>query len=502
MKASSSSISHSATVILARVSSKSQEDEGYSLDSQLKLLTSYCEIKNLDVVKVFKIAETASKEQSRKVFQELLAYLTENNVYHLTVEKTDRFTRNFRDAVAIDDWLEHDDCRFLHAVKENLLLHKNAKSDVKFMWNIHLSVAKKYTDNLREEAMKGWAEKLAQGWLPSVPPPGYMTVSMHGKRIHIPDPKTKQLILRAFKLYLDPSQSIASVAIEMAKMGIRTRQGRPYAKSKVQKMLTNPFYIGINQFNGKEYPGAQETFISESLFKQVQQKLRRGRPIILAKHNPVFKSLIHCQDCGGLITWQRQKGRFYGGCQRLSKACQGRKFLREDKVEEVILEHLQKLVCPSPDVIDWVCEQKRREHKADIEGRERIVASIATQLARLELMDSRLYDDKLAGDITKERYEEKHAVFEAQIKDLAQKKTETESGASSTLESSITILKLSQKAATIYTKKTPEQKRIIITKLFSSITASNGILSVTYTDFAKAIAEKVEITHQILGGEK
>ncbi|QQR53282.1 recombinase family protein [bacterium] len=90
-------------------------------------------------------------------------------IYHLAVEKTDRLTRNFKDSVAIDDWLAKDEDRMLHAVKEGLLLHKNSKSDVKFMWNIHLAVAKKYTDNLREEAMKGWAEKLAQGWLPAPP---------------------------------------------------------------------------------------------------------------------------------------------------------------------------------------------------------------------------------------------------------------------------------------------------------------------------------------------
>ena len=146
------------------------------LISQLKLLKGYCEKQDLEVIKIYKIAETASKEQSRKIFQELLTYLSKQKIYHLAVEKTDRFTRNFRDAVAIDEWLEKNENRRLHAVKENLLLHKNAKSDVKFMWNIHLSVAKKYTDNLREEAMKGWAYKLAQGWLPSVPPPGYMTV--------------------------------------------------------------------------------------------------------------------------------------------------------------------------------------------------------------------------------------------------------------------------------------------------------------------------------------
>src|SRR5690349_6589116 len=124
----------SGAVILARVSSKSQEDEGYSLDSQLKLLQGYCAKQDLSVVRVFKIAETASKQQSRKVIHEMLDYISKNGIYHLAVEKTDRFTRNFRDAVAIDEWLEQDEHRRLHAVKESLLLHKNAKSDVKFMW--------------------------------------------------------------------------------------------------------------------------------------------------------------------------------------------------------------------------------------------------------------------------------------------------------------------------------------------------------------------------------
>ena len=63
----------SRAVILARVSSKSQEDEGYSLDSQVKLLTGYCANKRFIVDKIFKIAETASKEQSRRIFKELLA---------------------------------------------------------------------------------------------------------------------------------------------------------------------------------------------------------------------------------------------------------------------------------------------------------------------------------------------------------------------------------------------------------------------------------------------
>jgi site-specific DNA recombinase len=284
---------HSSAVILARVSSKAQEDEGYSLDSQLKLLKGYCDNKGLRVVKTFKITETASKQQERKTFHELLAYISANEVYHLAVEKTDRFTRNLRDAVAIDDWLEADKNRMLHAVKENLLIHKEAKSDVKFMWNIHLAVANKYTNNLREEAMKGWAEKLAQGWLPSSPPIGYVTVVKNGKRIHVPDKATKASVRKAFEMYLDPNHSIATITEEMKKMGLGSRKGRPFVKSYVQKLLTNPFYIGINRFNGKDYPGAQEHLISKSLFDAVQQKMHKGCPNVYVKHNPKVVDLIH-----------------------------------------------------------------------------------------------------------------------------------------------------------------------------------------------------------------
>lgn len=492
----------STTVILARVSSKSQEDEGYSLDSQLKLLTGYCENKGLHVVKVFKIAETASKEQSRKVFHEMLAYISKNKVYHLAVEKTDRFTRNFRDAVAIDDWLDQDPSRRLHAVKESLLLHKEAKSDVKFMWNINLSVAKKYTDNLREEAMKGWAEKLAQGWLPGVPPPGYMTVTEGGKRIHVPNPDTKSLVQQAFKLYLDPNQSISSVMEEMDQMGIRTRKGRPYAKSKVQKMLSNPFYIGINRHNGKDYPGAQEPIISKDIFDRVQQKLHRGRPLVYVRHNPPLKGIIRCADCHTMVTWQWQKGHYYGVCRRRSEACRSFKLLREDYVEEMIVAMLEKLVCPSQEIIAWVADAMREHYKTSVESQERLSVSIQTQLERIQRMDNSLYDDKLSGDISQERYAEKHEQFMTQITELNERLNQVDGSLGKRLEHKLVLLELSQKAAQIYRNKSSEHKRLIISKLFEDLTLKGGSLSVKHTNFARAIAENVLETRKIMEEEK
>lgn len=489
---------HRHAVILARVSSKSQEDEGYSLDSQLKLLQGYCDKQGFDVVKIFRIAETASKEQSRKTFHELLAYISKHKIYHLAVEKTDRFTRNFRDAVAIDEWLDKDENRRLHAVKENLLLHKNAKSDVKFMWNIHLSVAKKYTDNLREEAMKGWAEKLAQGWLPSMPPPGYMTITQNGKRIHVPNPETKSAIQKVFKKYLEPDQSIKSITREMAAMGICTRKGRPYGKTYVDKMLSNPFYIGVNRFNGKDYPGAQQPLLSKKLFEAVQIKKRGKRPPTLKKHNPVFKGVITCEACKKLVVWQMQKGRYYGVCKRTAEGCKKNKMLREDNLEEMVIGLLNKLVSPSQEIVEWVADAIRAEQEKSINNRDNLIKSIKMQIERIDRMDDGLYDDKLAGEISQAKYTAKHEQFGEERKALCGQLEKLDDSIKLRLEHTLVLLELSQKAADLYTKKTPDQKRLIISKLFKQLTIKEGEVNVEYTNFTEVVAEKVLLTQKMM----
>src|SRR5690349_14079365 len=163
--------SQTKAVILARVSSKSQEDEGYSLDSQVKLLRSYCENKYLAVAETFKIAESASKTSQRRIFKEAMKFIEDNKIKHLIIEKVDRHVRNLHDAVETHDWLMADEERHVHFVKDSLVMHKNSRSQEWLNWGIRVVMSKNYIDNLREEAMKGWAEKLAQGWLPAWPPP-------------------------------------------------------------------------------------------------------------------------------------------------------------------------------------------------------------------------------------------------------------------------------------------------------------------------------------------
>lgn len=114
-------------------------------------------------------------------------------------------------------------------------------------------------------------------------------------------------------------------------------------------------------------------------------------------------------------------------------------------------------------------------------------------------MDGDLYDDKLAGDITKDIYQAKHSSFMEQLNDLRTKQTTLESKVNKNdLTQRLALLKLTQMAAKLYQTRTIHQKRVILTKLFSSFTYGNGAVSVNYSKFAEVIANKALKTKEIL----
>lgn len=156
-------------VLYARVSSKDQEREGFSIPAQLKLLRHYAEGQGLAIVQEFVDVETA-KAAGRTGFGAMLAILTAHpSCATILVEKTDRLYRNIRDWITVDD-LDLT----VHFVKENVIVSKASRSSEKFIHGIKVQMAKNYVDNLSEEMKKGMREKAEQGHWPSVAPIGYV----------------------------------------------------------------------------------------------------------------------------------------------------------------------------------------------------------------------------------------------------------------------------------------------------------------------------------------
>ena len=165
-------------VIYARVSSKDQEKEGFSIPAQLKLLRDYARVGNHAVVREFVDVETA-KQTGRTGFSEMVAFLCETTgCRDILVEKTDRLYRNLKDWVTLDDLDLH-----IHFVKENVVLSPESRSSEKFMHGIKVLMAKNYIDNLSEETRKGMLEKAAEGIWPSFAPLGKVSKTTPGKAL-------------------------------------------------------------------------------------------------------------------------------------------------------------------------------------------------------------------------------------------------------------------------------------------------------------------------------
>ena len=181
------SISDSArkqAVIYARVSSKEQEKEGFSIPAQLKLLKEYASANGFAVVQEYVDVETA-KQTGRAAFGEMVTYLKAHpTVRVMLVEKTDRLYRNLKDWVTLDE-LDIE----MHFPKEGVVLSRESRSSEKFMHGIKVLMAKNYIDNLSEEARKGMQEKAEQGIWPTNTPLGYRNViGPDGKKIIATDP--------------------------------------------------------------------------------------------------------------------------------------------------------------------------------------------------------------------------------------------------------------------------------------------------------------------------
>ena len=129
-------------VLYARVSSKEQEKEGYSIPAQINLLQEYAAQKGYSISREYVDVETA-KRAGRQDFSQMVSFFRKERQKGpavssriLLVEKTDRLYRNIKDWVIIDD-LDIE----IHFVKEGVVLSAESRSSEKFMHGIKVLMA-------------------------------------------------------------------------------------------------------------------------------------------------------------------------------------------------------------------------------------------------------------------------------------------------------------------------------------------------------------------------
>ncbi len=484
------------SVLLCRVSSKEQEETGYSLPAQEKLLSNYATSKDFEIQKVFTISESASGKKIREIFNIMFSYVKKNDIKVIVIEKADRFTRNFKDSVDMYQWLDEDEERQLHSVKDSLILHKNSRSQEKLNWDIRIVFAKNYIDNLSEEVKKGQKEKIAQGWLPTKPPIGYKTIGEKGHKTHVIDEIKAPLVKEMFSLYATSNHSLKQLTELIYKEGLRNDNGNKIVKSRIHRLLTDPFYIGQNRWNNNLTDGDQETFIDDDTFNKVQQILKRKTTPKYRKHSYLFQGIFKCNECTGTITWETQKDHVYGHCNHY-RDCSQKAWHKEEAVEILLAKELNKLQIKNSRIAEWIKKAIKESHQDKIAYYSSSISELQKRQEQLNKRLEKMYEDKLDEKITQAYYDAKARRYKDELNENEKMIHKHNNANTKYYELGSKVYDLSQKAYEIYLMaKNNDDKRLLINLVFSEIHLSDNKLIAAYSKPFKLLSELVELTNE------
>ena len=484
-------------VIYARVSSKEQEKEGFSIPAQLKLLKEYAAAQGFILVQEYVDVETA-KQTGRAAFSEMITYLTAHpSTRVLLVEKTDRLYRNLKDWVTIDE-LDVE----IHFPKEGMVLSRNSRSSEKFMHGIKVLMAKNYIDNLSEEARKGQQEKVEQGIWPTKTPLGYRNVAgPDGKKIIAVDPEVAPMVSKLFEWYATGQYSLQEAARKARDAGFVHRSGTKVPVSTVHSILRNRLYTGQFEWTGKLYQGRHEPLVSIDLWERVQGVLdgRHAKKHRRMTHDFAFSGLIACAKCGCSVVGEIKKQRYvYYHCTGYADKCHGkpascrRRYIREEVLEQQFTELLGRLRLDD-EVLSWVREALHASHADERREHEEAVQRLQAEHKRLGDRINAMYLDKLDGRIGGDFYDQMAGQWR-EIQSRCLREIERhESAEQSYMDEGIQILELARDAQRLFERQEPREKRRLLVFVLSNCSWKDGEVIATFRQPFDLLAESTAV---------
>jgi len=473
-------------VIYARVSTKDQEREGYSIPAQLRILREYADKNRLEVVREFTESESAGKT-GRSQFKVMISLLRrDSSVTELLVEKTDRLYRNFKDKVVIDD-LDIE----VHFVKDSRVIGKNSKSSVKFVNDIETAQARYYSNNLSEEVHKGLDQKARQGKYPGGPVPiGYLRNPLT-KEIEI-DPERAPLVRRLFELYATNEFSLDKLRLEAKKLGLRYRKSDGFlVKAEIHRILQRVFYTGKFPWNGQILQGDHPAIVSQELFDQVQSVFQNKPGGRGASRDFTFSRLIQCGECGHTVTAEIKKAKYiYYHCTAYGKKHKPI-YVPESKVDKMMSQIVSKATLPF-DFYDFLKRALVADaHKLRVrESCERDKLESERDLVKTRMRKA--YEDVLDGHVDRDFHKAVHEDYQKQLEALEYRLRNLPGLLEQNIDLAMKAIELSYQAESLYLRANPQQKRKLVRSVLSNCHLRGRSLYPTYRKPFDTLVEGIE----------
>lgn len=461
-------------VIWARVSSREQR-EGYSIDAQLRVSRERAQKEGWNILREFVVAESAKRGAERVAFNEMFKWVRSNarklKIGVVLAHKLDRVCRNMRDAVRMQE-LE-DTCGVKLAFVENQF-GPGAAGALSF--NVMAAVAQYYSDNLRNEVLKGIEEKVRQGWAPGLAPFGYQNVAGNRDEPIQPHPVNALAAQRIFELYATGLYTFKDIADVLEREGFTYQASYPrFHRTALSYILNNRFYVGMVTFRGQTFPGKHQPIIEIDVFERCQDLLKgKNRRVRNANHY-LAGGMFVCAHCGYGITGERIVRRMKSGkvhkyvyhrCGNLQPASDHPVVRwRQDQLEEAIEHDLATLRIPHDERRDWFRRNLAAACDDQTRLREEQNRQARKRLTELEQMQQRLLDGYLAGAVEKEAFTAKSAELKVEIERLRDRLADAKGPGEEVGQHVVALFDFAQDAAGTWTVSGTDARRAILARV-------------------------------------
>lgn len=281
--------------IYIRVSTFDQAREGFSLGEQEERLREFCNFKRYNIYKVYQDAGISAKNDKRPAYQEMIEDVKKGNINVIVALKLDRLTRSVYDIEKLMKFVNDYECDIDCMADESNTTTSNGRMVMRIM----TSVSQNEIEKCSERTKFGMAGAIKNGHIPNRTGLGF---KRKNKKL-VPDPLTKDIIVRIFDLYLEGKshQAIANIYNKEKVLG-KTN----WYDSTIQKILSNELYKG-DYVNGKRtkhptyYENVIEPIVSKEKWKSCQyQKLRNARHYERTA-TYLFTNKLKCSKCGNFL---------------------------------------------------------------------------------------------------------------------------------------------------------------------------------------------------------
>lgn len=409
--------------IYARVSTKEQAEEGYSIDAQIEACRN--KYKGDKQIEVYADRGISGKSiEKREEMKRLLNDIKDGRIERVFIWKLNRLTRSLADTVRIIEDIQSHGVT-LECIDQTIDLNTSAGL---LNFRIMASVAEYERENIVDNVKMGMKARARQGEWNGGKMLGYDTQKVDDKKELIVNEQEGKIVCRIFSMYAK-GNSYRGIASQLNEEGYVSKKNIAFSACAIKYILTNSVYIGEITFNarkngkkekGIKSKGKHTPIIGIELWDKVQKLIgeKQNKPSRASTGSALLTGLMKCPICGaslviGSAKNKRKDGsircyRFYKCSQRTTKGtgmCAFNRCINADIVEQEVIGRLGELANSNSlldDIIKKINEKTKLEvEPLELEKREiqKSKSKIKNKIEKVwELYEEGLIDKEIIND--------------------------------------------------------------------------------------------------------